>query len=57
MSKLISYYVDKNDRLFEITKESNGTIKVELIVSENKIHIHSDELSDIEINYDILEIP
>ena len=55
--KLISYYIDKQNRLFEITKEHDGLIHVRLLAPNDvppKLVISPD---DCLIDIDILEIP
>lgn len=56
VKKLVSYYIDKKGRLFEITKE-NGLIHIHLINQPHtqQLNIASDDSPEIEL--DILEIP
>lgn len=57
MSKLISYYTDKQNRLFEITKE-DGLIHIRLIPLNDNIQINWDELKTIDLDIiDLTDIP
>lgn len=54
--KLVSYYIDKKGRLFEITKYEDGLIHVNLITQPHtQLIISPDDSQEIEL--EILEIP